>query len=175
MLPESPLSRPVPLSIGTDQRVDLAIETSSDERAAVAAWLEIEACPSLAATVSVAPVGDGFRCQGWVRVDLVMQCVVTGDPVPAHVEFAVDRMLRIGEEPVADGDEPETFDPGEEDVDWLAEPVVDVGRIVAEEVSLNLPLAPRSADADTVMQQVNPDDDEASGPFAQLARLRTDA
>ena len=63
------------------------------ERAALAKALDILSCDELVARYEIAPLGGGrFLLRGDIEADVTQACVVTLDPVPAHLadRFAVE-------------------------------------------------------------------------------------
>jgi len=102
----------------------------------------------------------------------VQACVVTGEPVIADVGAPFERYLVVGAAPAAES--AIDVDPDERDVDYLDEPVVDVGAIAVEELALALDPYPRAPDADAVLAASNEATDAAPArrPFAVLARRR---
>lgn len=116
---------------------------------------------------------DGVRVRGRVTTDIVQECVVTLEPVPAHLDFPVEgTFIREGSKletgPVAemivdpDGDDPpETFDGTK----------VDVGALASELFSLALDPYPRLEGAELPKDVAEGD---SSNPFAALAALKND-
>jgi uncharacterized metal-binding protein YceD (DUF177 family) len=102
---------------------------------------------------------------------LGQSCVVTGEPVPAHVDeaFAVD----VLPEPKLGGTEPE-IELGADDCDIMFHDgsSVDLGAAVVDSLALALDPYPRSAGAEAALKEAGVISEEEAGPFAALAALR---
>jgi uncharacterized metal-binding protein YceD (DUF177 family) len=142
------------------------------ERAAVAERLAIAAVGALEVEAVVECVDGVYRCRGEVRAQVVQACVVTGAPVAQAVEAGFERFVVVGDTPASVGEL--EIDPDERDVDFVDEPVVDLGDIAVEELALALEPYPRAADADATLAAVNRavDDAPLRRPFAVLAQRR---
>ena len=108
---------------------------------------------------------------GRLEAEVVQSCVVTFDPVPATVVAEFDRLFSE-DLPEATVDEVE-IDPEAE----LPEPVVggklDLGEILAQELSLAMDPYPRSPEADRRLADLAASEaDGDKGPFGALALLR---
>lgn len=141
------------------------------ERAALAARFDLVALDRLEAEGRVEPLRevDGAQVVGRLRADVVQRCVVTFEPVPATLDVPFDLTFARRAEH-GTGDEIEV-DPSVDDPEPLESDQLDVGEIVAQELSLALDPYPRSLDADQVMTELGEQGD-SSGPFAALGRLR---
>lgn len=145
-----------------------AIEASAAERASLARRFDLVAIDRLAATGQLARLAGGaIRLDARLEADVVQSCVVTLDPVPAHVadEFSLLYTPELGpaREVELTGEE--------EDVEPLAGDTIDLGEAVAQQLSLALdpyPHAPEAAVPDEASEPPAPEDH----PFAALARLK---
>lgn len=157
-------------TIGVAPRV-VAVEADEHERAALARRFNLAAVERLEAEVSVARANEDIVATGRIRADVVQSCVVTGDPVPAHVDetFAV----HFRPEPAAGAPE-EEFELDEEELDVMFHggALVDVGEAVAQTLALNLDPYPRAAGAGEALQAIGLGDEAAAGPFGGLAALK---
>jgi len=169
---DAAFSHRLALKPGAEARPVTTRAADAAELAAVATLLAIEAVESLAVEARLETVDGVFRCRGEVRARVVQACVVTGEPVVEEVAAGFERFLVVGPAPVSDA--AIDVDPEERDVDYLDEPVVDIGAIAVEELALALDPYPRASDADAVLAASNAatDDAEARRPFAVLARTR---
>jgi hypothetical protein len=168
---ELPLS--CPTSLRDDQPVQhVRVEASATERLGVAALLGVEAVDHLDLTGDLVSVERGFRLRAQLRATVTQACVVTREPVVQRIDVAVERHLVVGSMPEAVDIE---IDPEADDIDCLEEPVVDLGLVAVEELSLALDPYPRAPAADAVVARYAPDDAGPSGPFAALAQRRLDA
>src|SRR5262249_41166557 len=150
------------------------VATSPEERAALARRFDLLELPRLEATARLrrARAGRCIEVDIALRAAVVQACVVTLDPVGAEIDEQISLVLGPtgGAEPEPEGgrgldlivdlDEPEPLD-GDE---------IDVGELVAQQLSLALDPYPRSAGADAVVGEVAQEagSDPATSPFAVL-------
>ena len=125
--------------------------------------------------VRVQPVDTGrtFLVSGRVLADVVQTCVVTQEPVPARVEGEFDRLF--SREVPAEAEGEVEIDPEAELPEPLADNRLDLGEILAEELSLALDPYPRSPDADRYLAETRSRgrrqaESRALAPFGALAR-----
>ncbi len=143
----SEFSRPVAVDrIGTAWRTE-RLTASDDERTALTARFGLIELPALAAEVRVrrARAGRYVEIDGTLRAAVVQTCVVTLEPAPADLEEAFSLLLGpiggaadapSGREVVVDLDEPEP----------LEGDTIDIGELVAQQLSLALDPYPRAPD-----------------------------
>ncbi|MBP2230365.1 uncharacterized metal-binding protein YceD (DUF177 family) [Azospirillum agricola] len=188
---DHPGSLPAPefsrfVSADAVRRADLTetIEATESERRRLAERLELESIDRLTATIRLRAVRGGqmIRVSGRLEADVVQTCVVSLDPVPAHVDerfealFAPESLI---EDPGAEID----IDPYESDED-APEPMVnnriDIGELTAQHLSLGLDPYPRAGGADFAGYDEGMDDEAAAepeepqkpNPFAVLGQLK---
>ncbi|KAA0597201.1 uncharacterized metal-binding protein YceD (DUF177 family) [Azospirillum lipoferum] len=173
----------------TVRRADVTetIEATEAERRALAERLELESIGSLTATVKLRAVRGGqmIRVSGQLEADVVQTCVVTLEPVPAHVSerfealFAPPSMI---EDPGLEVD----FDASLSDED-IPEPMennrIDIGELTAQHLSLGLDPYPHAEGAEFEDHREHEDgetgEEEAAGepekpnPFAVLQQLKS--
>ena len=139
---DHPLSRLVEMRRLPTDGLELDVVATPEERAALAAAIDIPAIERLEARLAVTAIRGGARVRGHVSASVVQVCVVSLDPFEAPVEEDIDvrfsRHVRAA--------------PGAE-IDLTAEPddapeplegdVVDVGAVVAEHLALGLDPYPR--------------------------------
>jgi uncharacterized metal-binding protein YceD (DUF177 family) len=117
--------------------------------------------------------GDIVRAKGRLLAALDQSCVVTGDPVAAHVDepFA---LLFTPEPPSGSPDE--EIELGESDCDtvFYDGAAIDLGGAIADTLALSLDPYPRSAGADAALKEAGVLTEEQASPFAVLAKLRKD-
>ncbi len=170
---ETEFSRPVTVSRLSHQEKTFEIEADAGEREALARRFNILAVDSLSARLWLALVGGGklVRLRGRFVADVVQACVVTLEPVRAHVEEDFDltysgEASEDGAEVVVDlelEDPPEPIDDG----------MVDMGEAVAEHLALALdpfPRAPGAVFASSAEEE--PSSASTANPFAALAALK---
>jgi uncharacterized metal-binding protein YceD (DUF177 family) len=136
----------------------------------IAAYLELAGVKHLSADVTLARWrAKGIRVTGALKADVTQNCVVTLDPVEAHVEATFER--RFLPEETLDPDEIDVFvDPEGEDP---AEPLgreIDLGEVLVEELSLNLDPYPRKPGV--AFEAAADEPARAPNPFAKLAKLK---
>jgi uncharacterized metal-binding protein YceD (DUF177 family) len=148
------------------------IEAKPAEYEQIAQYLDLVALRGLKAELLLSPWrGKGLRITGKMAADVTQSCVVTLDPVEAHVEVEFERRFMQPETPGREhAEQHEVFvDPEGEDP---AEPLgreVDLGEILIEELALNLDPYPRKPDAE--FKDGEPGAPRET-PFAGLAKLK---
>lgn len=155
-----------------DGGLDFSLQASPQERIALAARFGLLAIEELESTGTVVkgPLPDSVLVEGRLVADAVQTCVATLEPVPEHVETEFRRLFVLGD--VGDDDESEIeIDPLDDLPEPLAGPMLDIGEVVAEELSLSLAPYPRAPGAED-LPAIRSTDGGESGPFAALARRR---
>ena len=151
------------------ERLDLIADDS--ERSAVARRLGLPAIDRLEAHVTLSRTKELVRAEGRLLAALDQNCVVTGDPVAAHIDepFAILFMP----EPAAGGPD-EEIELGESDCDvvFYDGAQIDLGGALADTLALSLDPYPRSAGADAALKEAGVLTEEQASPFAVLAKLR---
>ena len=150
------------------ERIDLVAD--DQERRAIAERLDLPSLARLEAHACLARDGHKVRATGRVAASLEQRCVVTGDPVAAHVDEAFDIAFmpepRIGPE--------EEVELGPEDCEMVFHDgtAIDLGTAIADTLALSLDPYPRSASAETALREAGVLSEEEAGPFAILAQLK---
>jgi hypothetical protein len=169
-LPE--FSRIVPFARVRDGWTSETAVASADERAALARRFDLVELSALEATVRLrrARAGRYVEIDGALKAAVVQSCVVTLDPVPAALDERFTLMLGPiggvdapeGGELIVDLDQPEPLD-GDD---------IDIGELVAQQLSLALDPYPRSAGAEAAIADAAgaADPAPAESPFAVLQR-----
>lgn len=174
--PQVEFSRPISVA-ELDKEIRTDIEADEGERHALARRFDLVSLDRLRASLRVAAMAGGHRVriEGTLEASVVQTCVVTLQPVEATVgePFAVDF---VPESDLEEGEEVE-FDPeGEDPPEVLRDSTIDVGELVAEQLSLALDPYPRHPSAGPAGGPVWQDDpaevEEKPSPFAVLAKLR---
>ena len=150
-------------------RVDLTADEA--ERAAIAERLGLDGLERLEAHAMMSRDKDVVRAQGRLAAALTQSCVVTGEPVAAHVDEAFE--LVFMPEPEATGRE-EEIELGPEDCDVVFHDgaTIDLGTATADTLALSLDPYPRSASAEAALREAGVMSEEQASPFAVLAKLR---
>lgn len=163
--------RAVPVARVGEAGLRQMVEAKPAEYDGIAAYLGLVALRGLKADVALSHWrGKGLRVSGTLSADVTQSCVVTLDPVEAHIEATFERRFLPEETLTRDeADQHEVFvDPDGEDP---AEPLgreVDLGEILIEELSLNLDPYPRKEGVAFKSDETSP----RETPFAALAKLK---
>ena len=154
-------------SIRDGDRLDLAADDA--ERHAIAGRLGLGSIDRLEAHATLERKGDVVRAHGRLVASLEQSCVVTGEPVPAHIDEPFS--LVFVPEPEAGGEEIEL---GEKDCDtvFYDGSVIDLGSAIADTLALGLDPYPRSAEAEAALRDAGVMTEEQASPFAALAQLK---
>lgn len=123
----------------------------------------------------------GVRVTGRIKADVVQRCIVTLEPVPAHIDEEFDRGYLPERDIVGDakpGQEIEIEDDSElGDLPDILRDTLDLGELASEALSLALDPYPRAEGEEPLDLQAAPpgetpiSDDEVK-PFASLAAYR---
>jgi len=151
------------------ERLELVADES--ERAATAKRLGLASLDRLEAHACLEKTGEIVRAKGRLVAALVQSCVVTGDPVAAHV----DEPFALLFTPAPTTGEPDhEIELGETDCDtvFYDGALIDLGGAIADTLGLSLDPYPRSAGADAVLREAGVLSEEQASPFAVLAKLR---
>ena len=149
------------------ERIDLLADDA--ERAAIAERLDLSSLERLEAHASLKVDGDRLRATGRVAASLAQRCVVTGEPVAAHVDEPFD--IDFVPEPQV-GDEEIELRSEDCDVEFHDGATIDLGSAIADTLALALDPYPRSASAEAALREAGVLSEEEAGPFAALAQLR---
>jgi hypothetical protein len=170
-------SRPVEIAqVFRKGRLTLSLDASPAERIAVAARLGLVDLASLKAELVLAPwqgpgQGSGLIIKGALTADLSQSCVVTLEPVPAHLEEPVEGRYLPGaeaallrqDETLADPDEPDPPEP------LPQSGAIDLGELVVQHLAVALDPYPKTPGVAFEPPDQNP---QAASPFARLAALK---
>ena len=151
------------------ERVDLIADEA--ERGAVSDRLGLARIDRLEAHAALARDGDTIRACGRLQAALEQSCVVTGEPIAAHVDEPFELLFRP---------EPAVAHPGEEielgaeecDVVFHDGSAIDLGTAIADTLALSIDPYPRSAGAEAALREAGIMTEEQAGPFAALAKLK---
>jgi uncharacterized metal-binding protein YceD (DUF177 family) len=153
------------------ERLDLVADET--ERRAIAQRLGLESLSCFEAHAVLSRKGEIVRAQGRLAASLEQSCVVTSEPVAAHVDEPFE--LIFMPEPQSGGPE-EEIELGETDCDvvFYDGALIDLGAAVADTLSLSLDPYPRSAGADAALKEAGVLTEAEASPFAALAKLKLD-
>jgi Predicted metal-binding, possibly nucleic acid-binding protein len=171
-------------TVQRDGEVVQTIEATPAERHALAERFELEAIDRLTATIRLRAVRGGqmVRVAGELEADVVQTCVVTLEPVPAHVEESFGALFAPESMVPKDEDEIE-IDPNvaEEDLpEAMINGRIDIGELTAQHLSLALDPYPHAEGIEFSGYSEGEDEDEEAeaatsekpNPFAALERLK---
>lgn len=148
------------------QPTEFALAPDAAARAAFAAELGITALPKLRFTGRIRAVdGDAWAVEGRLEARVTQPCVVTLAPVNTDIAETVERVFS----PHVTTPEADEYEIPQDDVEPLGQ-FIDIAAIMAEDLSLALPLYPRASDAALETPEDLPDADTRK-PFAGLADL----
>lgn len=169
-------SRPISVrDIGSGAHRHCHIAANEDERERLSARLGILGIDRLEADlqVTMAAGGSGIRVEGMLRADVTQACVVTLEPVKAHIEASFERIYSE-EEKVDDRDEIELAPEVGEPTEALIGGAFDAGEAVAEQLALELNPFPRAPNVEFhgYASGGTEGDSAKQGPFVALSRLK---
>lgn len=151
------------------ERLDVGADET--ERDAVARRLGLQSLSCLEAHAVLSRKGGVVRAQGRLAASLEQACVVTGEPVAAHVDEPFDLLFM----PEPAGDRPdEEIELGQSDCDvvFYDGAAIDLGTAVADTLALCLDPYPRSASAEAALKEAGVLSEAETSPFAALAKLK---
>jgi uncharacterized metal-binding protein YceD (DUF177 family) len=171
---DAEFSRPFALDSLPPGGIAVALKASAEERRALAARFDLVRLDSLEGEVRIerADAGTLVHVAGRLEADAVQSCVVTFEPVAAKVEADFDRLFSRALPAETQGEV--EIDPEAELPEPLPHPgKLDLGEILAEELSLALDPYPKAPGADRLLAELQPGGrGEADRPFSVLASLR---
>ena len=151
------------------ERLDLVADEG--ERGAIAERLRLGRIDRFEAHVTLSRTGAIVRAEGRVVAALEQSCVVTGEPIPAHVDEAFALLFMPAPQ---EGRPEEEVELGEEDCDvvFYDGAAIDLGSAVADTLALSVDPYPRSASAEAALKEAGVMTEEQASPFAALAALK---
>lgn len=155
--------------LGDGERLDLVAD--EDERRAIAERLDIVLLDRLEAHVTLTRAAETVRAEGRVIAALEQSCVITGDPVAAHIDEAFE-ILFMPEPPASGADEEIELGASDCDVVFYDGATIDLGSAIADSLALALNPYPRSAGADAALKEAGMMTESEASPFAVLAKLK---
>jgi len=151
------------------ERLDLV--ASEAERDSIAKRLNLPCLERLEAHVTLFRTGDIVRASGRLAAALEQHCVITNDPVPAHIDEPFE-LIFMPEPPVSTPEEEIELGKSDLDVVFHDGAMIDLGTSIADTLALSLNPYPRSAGADAALKEAGVVAEEQASPFAVLAKLR---
>ncbi|MEO7635647.1 MAG: DUF177 domain-containing protein, partial [Sphingomicrobium sp.] len=149
----------------------IELDASDDERSAIAERLGLQRLDRLEAHATLTRNGECVHAEGRLRASLDQACVVTGEPVAAHIDEAFE--VRFIPEPNVDSPDAE-IELAPEDCDTVFHDgaTIDLGNAVADSLALAIDPYPRSAAAEAAGREAGVMSVEQASPFAVLAKLK---
>lgn len=145
-LPAPEFSRPVQVDRIGREGLNLDIEAKPDERAALARRFGLLSLASLTARCRLRPVAGGMiELTGTLAADLEQECVVTLEPVPAHIEDSFDARYALDLTRFRAAEAEELIDMEAEDPpEAIDAGTIDLGEAVAQQLAVALDPFPRA-------------------------------
>ena len=150
-------------------RVDLVAD--DEERRAIAQRLGLESIDRFEAHAMLSRDGEELRARGRIGASLQQRCVVTNEPVAAHVDEPFDIAFRP-EPTVAEADDEVELGPEDCDVVFYDGNAIELGAAIADTLALSVDPYPRSASAEAALKEAGVLTEDQAGPFAALAALK---
>lgn len=174
-----PFSASFDLGLVPERGKEIVLSPTEKERRAIAKWLGIEAVESLKATVLISrKANDAYSYAATFEADVIQACVVTLEPVRAHLSGEYDRRYRVlprssarRKKPVEEPRGIEISVHDEDEPELLESPILDLAAPLLEELSLALDPYPRAPGVSFEPPAEEPE--PSDNPFAVLERLKT--
>ena len=155
--------------IGDGERLDLSADEA--ERRSIADRLGLGALGRLEAHVTLSRSDGIIQAEGRIIAAIEQSCVVTGEPIAAHVDQPFNLLFM----PAPDSGSPdEEIELGEGDCDvvFYDGAVIDLGSAIGDTLALSIDPYPRSASAEAALKEAGILTEQQASPFAALAVLK---
>lgn len=154
----------------------VSVDADADQRAAIAAAMNILSVARFEAKLTIVPLRGGLRAKGRLEAVVTQASIVSFEPVLEKIAEDIDRVFLPapkGSDAHAPGSE--TFVDLESDdfPDHIDGPEVDLSALLLETLALALDPYPR-LEGESLEKLGISTGDEEQGPFAKLARLKSD-
>ncbi|HEY2033268.1 MAG TPA: hypothetical protein VGH02_06235, partial [Rhizomicrobium sp.] len=153
---------------------EVTIELKPEQRAKLAAWLEVEGVEKFTSVVSLRKLAvNRYRYDAQLICDLIQPSVVTLEPLRTHVEEGFARELHVAHRLRRDivGDEELSLAAGDDDApEEIETSKYDLAGPLLEELSLALDPYPRAPGE--AFSPPEPPGDSPESPFAVLKKLK---
>ena len=148
----------------------LELVADDAERKEIAQRLGLDSLFCLEAHAVFSRKGEIVRVQGRLAASLEQSCVVTSQPVAAHVDEPFELIFM----PELKDAAPDEVELGDSDCDivFYDGSVIDLGSAIADTLALSLDPYPRSAGADAALKEAGVLTESEASPFAALAKLK---
>ncbi|HKX92693.1 MAG TPA: DUF177 domain-containing protein [Sphingomicrobium sp.] len=151
------------------ERVELIADEA--ERKVIATRLGLDSIDRLQAHATLSRKGARVEADGRIVAALKQSCVVTGDPVPAHVDEPFS-LLFVPEPETRRSEEEIELSTADCDVIFHDGSAIDLGAAIADTLALSLDPYPRSAAAEAALKEAGVLTEAEVSPFATLAKLK---
>ena len=151
---ETPFSYVVKVGHISANPVTVTLSADEREREGIARLWQVEKVESLSAELQIARwKKDGVRIKGQVRADIVQSCIVTLEPIAAHIDEPIDQIFIPEGSKLAlitlDGQGEMVVDPDGPDAPELFQgDSIDAGSVVTEFAALAIDPYPRKDGVD---------------------------
>ncbi|MEG3092519.1 YceD family protein [Sphingomonas sp. PB1R3] len=163
-------SRPEKIDTIGEREKPVSIDTTADERRALARRFGLLSVDALSANLVVRRDAAGILVTGKVYGTVVQPCSVTGDPVPAKVDEPV--ALRFVESSGQNGEEEIELSEDSLDTIEIEGGTIDLGEASAETMALSLDPFPRSPEAAATLKEAGVISEDEAGPLGALSGLK---
>jgi uncharacterized metal-binding protein YceD (DUF177 family) len=142
------------------------LEANERQRKALAERFDLIELPKLHAEFNAEPTNAGqtIAVSGTITADVVQRCVVTLEPLPAHIETVINVLFTS-----AAPDDPD-LDPEESEVEPIINGIIDLGELAAQHLGVALDPYPRKPGAAFGEAEYG-DNQKRENPFIRLAEL----
>jgi uncharacterized metal-binding protein YceD (DUF177 family) len=162
--------------VGTDETVQ-TIKARPDECVRLAERLDLQSLNNFSATIRLRRIRGGkmIRVAGQLEADVVQTCVVTLEPVAAHVSDEFETIFAPAHLIPAASAEVEIDPDAEEPPEPLIDNRIDLGELTTQHLSLALDPYPRcpGIDFEDHIEEEEEAPVERPNPFLALAKLKT--
>jgi uncharacterized metal-binding protein YceD (DUF177 family) len=149
----------------------LKIEANTDECAALANRMGIEAVERLSAEVTMEPAGGVIAVSGRIEAEIIQQCAISNEPFPTRIGEPLFLRFVQGITPHKPDEELEIDADACDEIEFEGTQF-DLGEQIAQTLSLAIDPYATGPNAERVRQEAGLSDVASSGPFAALAALR---
>ena len=168
---EIEFSRPVDITTLPSKKKRFSYEASVEECAKLAMRLGCAAIEYLEARVEFYPYSNtDFMANVSMRSKVTQECVVTMEPVITEVDATVSLRLVPNSE-LCDADS--FYESSECEIENFEGDVFDIGELLTQYLSLEIPLSPRSKNAPTFAETDGEQGVKKDSPFKILSSLKT--
>ena len=165
-----PFAQPLPIDrIRDGERIDVTANEAA--RAEIADRLGLTRLDRLEAHVVLERNGANILAKGRVLASLDQSCVITSEPVAAHIDEPFEVKF-VPEPTVATPDEEIELAADDCDIMFHDGATIDLGAAVADSLALALDPYPRSTAAAAALKEAGVMSEAEASPFAVLAKLK---